>query len=156
MNNKQIAGTLHALADYMEIKGENVFKVNAFRRAARTIENSRFQIAEALDRLPELPGIGKGTAEVIREIVATGTSRYLEELKAELPPELPLLLKLPGLGQIHPYVVSQTFGHQFGPAETSGREKTNPNPCGIRTQKRKKDPGSHRTISKAARAFSAA
>jgi DNA polymerase (family X) len=98
LNNKQIAGTLHALADYMEIKGENVFKVNAFRRAARTIENSRFQIAEALDRLPELPGIGKGTAEVIREIVATGTSRYLEELKAELPPELPLLLKLPGLG----------------------------------------------------------
>ena len=82
----------------MEIKGENVFKVNAYRRAARTVENSRFQIAGELGRLPELPGIGKGTAEVIREIVASGTSRYLEELKKELPQELPLLLKLPGLG----------------------------------------------------------
>ena len=98
MNNKQIAAILHTLSDFMEIKGENVFKVNAYRRAARTIENSRFQIAEELDRLPELPGIGKGTAEVIREIVASGTSCYLEELKAELPQELPLLLKLPGLG----------------------------------------------------------
>jgi DNA polymerase (family X) len=98
LHNKQISAGLMELADLLEISGENAFKVNAYRRAARTVENSRFPIAEQLDRLEELPGIGKGTAGVIEEMVATGSIRLLEELKQALPPRLPELLKLPGLG----------------------------------------------------------
>ncbi|MBA4543740.1 MULTISPECIES: DNA polymerase/3'-5' exonuclease PolX [Thermoactinomyces] len=98
MHNKQIAAALLELADLLEISGENAFKVNAYRRASRTVENCRFPIAKQLDRLEELPGIGKGTAGVIEELVAAGSIGMLEELKSTLPPGLPELLKLPGLG----------------------------------------------------------
>ncbi|MFC7442897.1 DNA polymerase/3'-5' exonuclease PolX [Laceyella putida] len=98
MNNKQIAGVLNQLADLMEISGENGFKVNAYRRAARTAENHRTPLREMLNRLVELPGIGKGTAGVIEEIVTTGTTSLLEELRQTLPPALPDLLHLPGMG----------------------------------------------------------
>ncbi|SFI80582.1 DNA polymerase/3'-5' exonuclease PolX [Thermoflavimicrobium dichotomicum] len=98
MKNKYIANILHQLADLLEIKGENTFKVQAYRKAARTVENSRVAIAEIEDRLEELSGIGKGTAAVIREIISIGHCKQLEELKEQLPPDLPDLLHLPGIG----------------------------------------------------------
>lgn len=98
MKNAQISAILHQLADYMELSGENPFKVNAYRKAARSVENSRTSVAGMIDRLEDLPGIGKGTARVIEEIIATGRSSQLEELRQQLPPELPDLLTLPGLG----------------------------------------------------------
>lgn len=98
MNNKQIAGVLNELADLMEISGENRFKVNAYRRAARTVENHRIPVKDMLDQLLELPGIGRGTATVIKEIVETEKTTLLEELRQSLPPYLPDLLRLPGLG----------------------------------------------------------
>ncbi|MBA4494555.1 DNA polymerase/3'-5' exonuclease PolX [Paenactinomyces guangxiensis] len=98
MTNAQIAAILNELADFMELSGENPFKVNAYRRAARSVENSRHAVAELRDHLEELPGVGKGTAGVIEEIIATGRSGQLEELRQQLPPELPDLLHIPGLG----------------------------------------------------------
>ncbi|TCS96683.1 DNA polymerase/3'-5' exonuclease PolX [Hazenella coriacea] len=97
MNNKQIAGILHSLANLMELSGENHFKVNAYRRVARSVENSRQSVSE-MEKLEELPGVGKGTASVIEEILQTGRSSQLEELQQKLPPKLPDLLQLPGLG----------------------------------------------------------
>ncbi|SHE52025.1 DNA polymerase (family 10) [Seinonella peptonophila] len=98
MNNKEIAAFLGQLADYLELSGANAFRVNAYRRSARAIENQRINLAEKIDDLESIPGIGKGIAAMIRERVTTGQSSTLEECKSKLPPELPLLLKIPGLG----------------------------------------------------------
>ncbi|SEM98912.1 DNA polymerase/3'-5' exonuclease PolX [Lihuaxuella thermophila] len=98
MKNAYISAVLQQLADFMELNGENPFKVGAYRRAARAVENSRVPVAEMMDRLEDLPGVGKGTAGVIEEIITTGTSRQLEELRQKLPSGLPDLLSLPGMG----------------------------------------------------------
>lgn len=98
VNNKQVSAFLNQLADYLELSGANAFRVNAYRRTARAIENQRRVIREHLDELETISGIGKGTAAVIREWIETGRSELLEECKAKLPPDLPKLLHIPGLG----------------------------------------------------------
>lgn len=110
MNNKQIAAILHQIADYLELSGENAFRVGAYRKAARAVENSRFSVSEEPERIPELPGVGKGTASIIQEILDTGTAGLLEELKEQLPPELPQLLLLPGLGPKSIYTLYKELG----------------------------------------------
>lgn len=98
MNNTDVAFVLKQLADMMEIIGENPFKINAYRRAARAVENSRTALASLPQGPDELPGVGKSTAAVIREIMNTGRSEQLERIRNELPPQLPELLSIPGLG----------------------------------------------------------
>ncbi|RAL26792.1 DNA polymerase/3'-5' exonuclease PolX [Thermoflavimicrobium daqui] len=110
MNNKQIANTLHQLADFLEMKGENTFKVQAYRRAARAVESSRVSLTEIQDQLEQISGIGKGTASIIREIIETGQLAMLEEIRLQLPPELPKLLHLPGLGPKSIYTLYQQLG----------------------------------------------
>lgn len=97
MTNKEIAKILHTFADYLEIGGENAFRVNAYRKAARAIDNCRQAVKDMPD-FTSLPGVGKGMATVIQEILQTGRLEALEERKATLPPELPKLLEVPGLG----------------------------------------------------------
>lgn len=97
MNNKHIASILHHFADMLELSGESGFKVLAYRKAARAVENSRESLTTMQD-ITSLPGVGKGTASVIEEIIHTGRLQLLEEIQQSLPPELPNLLHLPGLG----------------------------------------------------------
>ncbi|WNF35987.1 DNA polymerase/3'-5' exonuclease PolX [Bacillaceae bacterium IKA-2] len=97
MNKKQIIGELEMIAIYMEIKGENSFKVSAYRKAAQSLESDERTLAEIND-VSKLKGIGKATATVIEELISSGKSSLLEELKAEMPEGLIPLLKLPGLG----------------------------------------------------------
>lgn len=97
MNKKQIIGALEMIAIYMEIKGENSFKVSAYRKAAQSLESDERTLAEIND-VSKLKGIGKATATVIEELISSGKSSLLEELKAEMPEGLIPLLKLPGLG----------------------------------------------------------
>ncbi|WLD92298.1 DNA polymerase/3'-5' exonuclease PolX [Alkalihalobacillus sp. AL-G] len=97
MNKKQIIKILEQIALYMEIKGENSFKVSAYRRAAQALETDSRTIDEIGD-ISKLKGIGKGTLTVIEEALETGQSSLLEELKEELPNGLIALLHLPGLG----------------------------------------------------------
>jgi len=66
ITNKDIIRLLEQIAIYMELKGENPFKISAFRKAANTIETSELNLIEITD-LTEMPGIGKGTAAVIEE-----------------------------------------------------------------------------------------
>ncbi|MDR6226523.1 DNA polymerase/3'-5' exonuclease PolX [Desmospora profundinema] len=109
MRSGQLAAILKELADMMELKGENPFKVNAYRRAARAVENSRVPI-DALERPEELPGVGKGTAAVIREIMETGQSKQLDEIRNLLPAGLPELMRLPGLGPKSIHVLYRELG----------------------------------------------
>src|SRR5690606_30851841 len=97
LNKKEIAKTLHTLADLLEVSGENRFRIRAYRRAARSIENSKHNIVQMQDQLEELDGIGKRMAQVIQEIIKTGTTPLLEERKKALPPGLLDLLQLPGV-----------------------------------------------------------
>ena len=81
----------------MELKGENSFKVSAFRKAAHALELSPLTLEEITD-LTSLPGIGKGTAAVIEEYRMEGKSTVLNELQESVPKGLIPLLQLPGLG----------------------------------------------------------
>ncbi len=101
MQNKDIAGILVEIADLLEIKGEDTFRVNSYRNAARTISSLQEDIADiagSSGELVKLPGIGKSMAEKIREIVRKGRLSQLDELRRELPPSLLEILKLEQMG----------------------------------------------------------
>jgi DNA polymerase (family X) len=97
MNKKDIIRLLETIAIYMELKGENSFKISAYRKAALALENDDRSLSDISD-FTKLSGIGKGTAGVIEEFIKEGTSSVLEELKSEVPVGLIPLLQLPGLG----------------------------------------------------------
>ncbi len=100
MKNSEIAEIFDRLGDILEFKGDVVFKVNSYRKAARTLRDTTEDIAvvAAEDRLSELPGIGKSTAEKIREYLETGKIKKYEEERKGLSDELIDMLQIPGMG----------------------------------------------------------
>lgn len=97
VNKKDIVRLLEKIAVYMELKGDNPFKISAFRKAAAALEQDDRSLSEIED-VTKLSGIGKGTAAVITEYIETGESTVLTELSGEVPEGLVALLGLPGLG----------------------------------------------------------
>lgn len=100
MKNQLVAGIFYTVADLLDIKGENFFKVRAYRLAAQTIEVLEEDIETVIQekRLDKIGGIGKALATKIEEIVSTGKLDYLERLKQEMPVGLLDMLEIPGLG----------------------------------------------------------
>jgi DNA polymerase (family 10) len=101
IHNNDVAGIFDEVADLLEIKGDNPFRVRAYRNAARTVAGLSRSVADlAVEEkgLDGLPGIGKELAEKIRTIVATKKLPFLEDLKKELPEGLSTLMKVRGLG----------------------------------------------------------
>ena len=101
IHNNDVAGIFEELADFLEIKGENQFRVRAYRNAARTVASLSRNVAElaaAEKGLDGIPGIGKDLADKIRTIVATKKLPLLEDMKKELPEGLSALMKVRGLG----------------------------------------------------------
>jgi DNA polymerase (family 10) len=101
MQNREIAKIFSELADLLEIKGENHFKVRAYRNAVRMIEGLGEPLEEMVKRgedLTKLPGIGTELSKKIREIVTTGKLSKLEKVRKELPDSLRALLSIEGLG----------------------------------------------------------
>ncbi|MBC1935261.1 DNA polymerase/3'-5' exonuclease PolX [Listeria grandensis] len=97
MNKKKIINLLETIALYMELKGENPFKISAFRKAALALEQDERSLSE-IDDFTKMSGIGKSTAVIIQNYIETGESKELESLKKEVPEGLVPLLKVPGLG----------------------------------------------------------
>lgn len=97
VTKKDCIRLLETIAIYMELKGENPFKVSAFRKAASSLETDERSLTD-IDDFTTIPGIGKGTAAVIEEYKNEETSSVLKELKEEVPAGLIPLLQLPGLG----------------------------------------------------------
>ena len=101
VQNAEVAAMFDQAAELLEIKGENPFRVRAYRRAARVIEalpqSVRSMLATGAD-LSELPGIGKDLAGKIAGIVDTGHFDLLDSLKRKLPGELGEIATIPGLG----------------------------------------------------------
>ncbi|MBC1888176.1 DNA polymerase/3'-5' exonuclease PolX [Listeria booriae] len=97
MNKKKIINLLETIALYMELKGENPFKISAFRKAALALEQDERSFSEIED-FTKISGIGKSTAVIIQNFIETGESEELDLLKKEVPEGLVPLLKVPGLG----------------------------------------------------------
>lgn len=101
MTNSQIASVLEQVADLLEFKGENPFRVRAYRNAARRVHDSTESVAEQVAAgvdLSKIEGIGKDLAGKITGLLQTGAIALLEELKAEIPESVLSLLRVPGLG----------------------------------------------------------
>ncbi len=101
VHNKEIASKLNELADLLDIKGENEFRVRSYRNAARTISDLSENIkdyAEDNKKLSALPGIGKSMAEKIKTYIETGELTQLKELKKSMPESLLEVMKLEQLG----------------------------------------------------------
>lgn len=101
IHNSDIAEIFNQTADYLEILGENPFRIRAYRNASRTVASITRNISDmvaANEDLTEFPGIGKDIAGKIKEIVGTGTFEMLEKLKNHLPPQLNKLMSISGLG----------------------------------------------------------
>lgn len=97
MTKKDVIQLLEKIAIYMELNGENTFKVSAYRKAAQSLEIDERSLDEIKD-VTELKGIGKGVGEVISEYRETGTSSTLKELQHLVPEGLISLMKIQGLG----------------------------------------------------------
>ena len=99
MDNYPVAQVFAEIADLLEIKGENLFKIRAYRTAADTIKAWADPVARMDEKqLLELPGVGKDLAKKIRELADTGTCRFHQELLLEFPPTILDLLRLQGVG----------------------------------------------------------
>ncbi len=100
MKNQLVSRIFRDIARLLEIKGENIFRIRAYDRAAQAVENLGGDIEQAVSRntLTDIPGIGKDLAEKIREIVATGSLQFYEDLKKTLPAGTLELLAIPSVG----------------------------------------------------------
>jgi DNA polymerase (family X) len=100
MDKFTVAKTLDEISRYIELSDPNPFRARAFEKAARAVEKLDDDIESlvASGEITKVSGIGKATAQIIEEIVRTGSSRYLEELRAQYPPGIFDLLRVPRLG----------------------------------------------------------
>jgi DNA polymerase (family 10) len=100
MKNKELADIFEKMADILEIKGENPFKINAYRKASRILGDLTRDIEEiaGTGKLRDVPGIGQGLAEKIEEYLKTGKMTKFEEVKKGVPDELIAIMNIPGMG----------------------------------------------------------
>jgi len=108
MDKKAVAQVLEQIAAFLELKGENPFRIRAFRTAARAVAGFPADLRDGLDdgSLASTKGVGPATLQIVSEIVTTGRASLLEELREQIPPGLVEMLSISGLGvakirQIH-------------------------------------------------------
>lgn len=128
VHNADIAAIFEEIADRLEIRGENPFRIRAYRNAARSVGGfgREFEtLIEAGAELPKLPGIGTDLAAKIHEIVTTGHCSALDRLRKEMPPAITELLKVPGLGPKRVQALNRELGvatvAQLKQAASAGR-----------------------------------
>ncbi len=101
MDNRSLGRVLHDIADVLEIKGENSFRVRSYRMSAESVESFGEPVADMVrsgQDLRAIPGVGEGIAAKLQELVESGACAYHEELLSEVPRGVLDLLKIPGLG----------------------------------------------------------
>jgi len=108
MDKQAARQTLEQIAAFLELKGETPFRVRAYQHAARALAGFAGDVEGGIQSgaLARVKGVGPGSLEVMRDLVATGRSRVLDELREQIPPGLVEMLRIPGLGvakvrQIH-------------------------------------------------------
>lgn len=100
MDKAGIAQALEEIGTLLELKDENPFKIRAYANAARSIEAWGGNLSDLQDEeaLGKIPGIGKAIAAKVKELAATGSLKYLDELRAQFPPAILQLFSISGLG----------------------------------------------------------
>jgi len=101
VKNSDVAKVFQDIADLLELKGENVFKIRAYQKAARAIDYHPRELeamTEDGEDLQSIPGVGEAIAKKATELIATGKLGYYENLKAEFPQGITNLLDIPGIG----------------------------------------------------------
>jgi DNA polymerase (family 10) len=100
MKNKELADLFEKMADILEFKGENPFKISAYRKASRIIGDLTQDIEEIAEsgKLKDVPGIGEGMAQKVVEYLKTGKISKFEEVKKGVPDELIAIMDIPGMG----------------------------------------------------------
>lgn len=113
MKNTDIAAVFGNIADLLELKGENKFKIRAYARAAEVIRH----LPEEMDLMHEegkdfkdVAGIGDAIAAKSMELITTGRLRFYEELKAQFPDGIINLMDIPGIGPKTAYRVATELG----------------------------------------------
>jgi len=108
VDKKSAAQVLEQIASFLELKGENPFRIRAFRTASKTIAGLPGELAPALadGTIASTKGIGPATQQILLELVTSGRASLLEDLRDQVPPGLVDMLQIPGLGvakirQIH-------------------------------------------------------
>jgi DNA polymerase (family X) len=99
MKNREIAAIFNEIADYLEIKKDNPFRIRAYRRASQNLEGLSRNVEDLTeDDLTKIPGIGKDLAAKIGEYLKTGKINAHEELKKEIPSIVLEIEAIPGVG----------------------------------------------------------
>jgi DNA polymerase (family X) len=108
MDKKAVAQVLEQIAAFLELKGENPFRIRAFRTAARAVGSFPGDLREALEdgSLAAAKSVGPATLQIVAELLNTGRAGMLEDLREQIPPGLVEMLAISGLGvakirQIH-------------------------------------------------------
>ena len=116
MSNARIAEIFDEIADLLEFKGANPFRVRAYRNSARTIRHHSESLASILEdpdrKLTDIEGIGKDLAAKVQTLVETKRLPMLEELRGEVPESVLALLRIPGLGPKKAAVLHEQLGIQ--------------------------------------------
>ena len=113
VTNEEIAELFESMATLLEMKGDTVFKIRAYQRAARTISHLSFSLEQAIRDdvdLKNIPGIGKAISEKTQEYLETGRVRAYEELIGELPDGVLTLMTIPGIGSKTAMLITQELG----------------------------------------------
>jgi DNA polymerase (family 10) len=113
MDSRSAAHVLSQIGALLEVKGDQKFKARAYAGAARALIALDTDDLGPLLRsgeLAEIPGIGPATLSVVRELVETGESSYLDELREGIPEGLLELLRVPGLGAAKVQLIHATLG----------------------------------------------
>ncbi|MFH1639141.1 MAG: helix-hairpin-helix domain-containing protein [Chloroflexota bacterium] len=121
MTNTEIAKIFREIADFLELKGENPYKIRAYRTVVRSIEELPVSVEDldAQGRLREIPGAGEAIRKKISELVTTGQLKYYENLKVEFPDGIGDLLAIPGVGP----KTAQRLYHELGISSIDGLEQ---------------------------------
>jgi DNA polymerase (family 10) len=100
MKNRELADLFNRMADVLEFKSENPFKISAYRKASRIIGDLTEDIEEIIEsgKLKDVPGIGEGMAQKIVEYLKTGKVSKFEEVKKGISDELIAIMDIPGMG----------------------------------------------------------
>jgi DNA polymerase (family X) len=100
MDKKAVADVLEQIAAFLELKGENPFRIRAFRTASRAIASFGGDLRQGLKdgSLAAAKGVGPATLQIAAELINTGRAGILEELREQIPPGLVEMLSIAGLG----------------------------------------------------------
>ncbi len=112
-NNKKIAQLFKDLSTLLEMKRDSVFKVRAYQRAAQTIGQLSFPLAQAVEDgadLRKIPGIGRAISDKILELLQTGRVATYDRLVEELPDGVLTLMDIPGIGPKTAMLITQELG----------------------------------------------